>query len=184
MYWSPIAATTNYHISQISGLKQPRYILLQFYRSEIRHERHWAKVRVDIGLCSLWRLQGRMCHQSFKRSPASPGLRPLSSCSMPAIPACQPLFPLSHLTLPLLFDLYESLWKHWAKPDNPGKSAHCKIFNGSGSKEITCSAGDLVCSLDQESLAEGHGYPLQYSCLENSMNKGIWWATVHGVAKS
>ena len=30
----------------------------------------------------------------------------------------------------------------------------------------------------------GNGNPLQYSCLENSINRGIWWATVHGVAKS
>ena len=31
---------------------------------------------------------------------------------------------------------------------------------------------------------EGTAYPLQYSCLENSMNRGTWWATDHGVAKS
>ena len=31
---------------------------------------------------------------------------------------------------------------------------------------------------------EGHGNPLQYSCLENPMDRGAWWATVHGVAKS
>ena len=31
---------------------------------------------------------------------------------------------------------------------------------------------------------EGNGNPLQYSCLENSMDGGAWWATVHGVAKS
>ena len=30
----------------------------------------------------------------------------------------------------------------------------------------------------------GHGYPLQYSCLENSTNRGAWWSTVHRVAKS
>ena len=30
----------------------------------------------------------------------------------------------------------------------------------------------------------GNGYPLQYSCLENSMDRGAWWATDHGVAKS
>ena len=30
----------------------------------------------------------------------------------------------------------------------------------------------------------GHGNPLQYSCLENSMDRGAWWATVHGVAGS
>ena len=31
---------------------------------------------------------------------------------------------------------------------------------------------------------EGHGNLLQYSCLENSMDRGAWWATVHGVAKN
>ena len=30
----------------------------------------------------------------------------------------------------------------------------------------------------------GHGNPLQYSCLENPMDRGAWWATVHGVTKS
>ena len=30
----------------------------------------------------------------------------------------------------------------------------------------------------------GHGHPLQYSCLENPMDRGAWWDTVHGVAKS
>ena len=34
------------------------------------------------------------------------------------------------------------------------------------------------------SSGEGNGYPLQYSCLDNPMDGGAWWATVHGVAKS
>ena len=33
-------------------------------------------------------------------------------------------------------------------------------------------------------LGEGNGTPLQYSCLENPMDGGAWWATIHGVAKS
>ena len=33
-------------------------------------------------------------------------------------------------------------------------------------------------------LGEGNGKPLQYSCLENPMDGGAWWATVHGVATS
>ena len=33
-------------------------------------------------------------------------------------------------------------------------------------------------------LREGNGTPLQYSCLENPMDEGAWWAAVHGVAKS
>ena len=34
------------------------------------------------------------------------------------------------------------------------------------------------------SVGEGKGTPLQYSCLENPMGGGAWWATVHGVAQS
>ena len=33
-------------------------------------------------------------------------------------------------------------------------------------------------------IGEGNGTPLQYSCLENHMDRGAWWAAVHGVAKS
>ena len=36
----------------------------------------------------------------------------------------------------------------------------------------------------ERSTGEGNGNPPQYSCLENSMDGGAWWATVHGVAKS
>ena len=56
---------------------------------------------------------------------------------------------------------------------------------GSGSKESTCNAGDPVSILGSGgSPGERNGYLLQYSCLENSMDRGAWWATVHGVAKS
>ena len=34
------------------------------------------------------------------------------------------------------------------------------------------------------SPGEGNGNPLQYSCLENSKDRGAWWATVHGVTRS
>ena len=52
-------------------------------------------------------------------------------------------------------------------------------------KEPTCQAGDtgLIPGLGR-SPGGGHGNPLQYSCLENPMDRGAWWATVHGVAKS
>ena len=36
----------------------------------------------------------------------------------------------------------------------------------------------------EDSPGEGNGNPLQYSCLENPMDGGAWWATVHGIAKS
>ena len=47
------------------------------------------------------------------------------------------------------------------------------------------NAGDLglIPGLGR-SPGEGNGNPLQYSCLENPMDGGSWWATVHGVAKS
>ena len=35
----------------------------------------------------------------------------------------------------------------------------------------------------EDSPGEGNGNPLQYSCLENPMDKGVWWAVVHGVAR-
>ena len=41
-----------------------------------------------------------------------------------------------------------------------------------------------VQSLGQEDPLEKNGYPLQYSCLENPMDGGAWWAAVYGVAKS
>ena len=56
---------------------------------------------------------------------------------------------------------------------------------GSDSKASACSAGDLgLIPTSGRSPGEGNGNPLQYSCLENSMDGGAWWATVHGVAKS
>ena len=44
--------------------------------------------------------------------------------------------------------------------------------------------GILIFQLHSASYGEGNGTPLQYSCLENPMDGGAWWATVHGVAKS
>ena len=53
------------------------------------------------------------------------------------------------------------------------------------SKEPACNAGDLgSIPVLGRSPEEGKGYPLQYSCLENSMDRGDRWATVHGVAES
>ena len=56
---------------------------------------------------------------------------------------------------------------------------------GSEGKESACNAGDLglIPGLGR-CPGEGKGCPLHYSCLENSMDRGAWWATVRGVAKS
>ena len=55
---------------------------------------------------------------------------------------------------------------------------------GSVGKKSACNAGDLGSVPGSgRSPGEGNGYPLQYSCLENPMNREAWRATVHGVAK-
>ena len=56
---------------------------------------------------------------------------------------------------------------------------------GSDSKESACNAGDLSSILGLgRSSGEGNGYPLQYSCLGNPMDRGAWRARIHGVTKS
>ena len=56
---------------------------------------------------------------------------------------------------------------------------------GSDGKESACNAEDLglIPTLGR-SPGVGNGYPLQYSCLENLMDRGAWQATAHRVAKS
>ena len=50
------------------------------------------------------------------------------------------------------------------------------IPDGSDGKKSACNAGDLGSI-----LGEGNGYPLQYSCLGNPMDRGAWQATVHAI---
>ena len=59
------------------------------------------------------------------------------------------------------------------------------FLSDSDGTEFACNAGDpgSIPGLGRYP-GEGNGNPLQYSCLENSMDRGAWWATVHGVAKS
>ena len=59
-------------------------------------------------------------------------------------------------------------------------------FSGdSDSKESACSLRDSGSIPGSgRSPGEGNGYPLQYFCLENSMDRGAWWATVYGIVKS
>ena len=65
--------------------------------------------------------------------------------------------------------------------------------NGRNSRQVKCGSDGKVSAygaLDQGSIpgsgrspGEGNGNPPQYSCLENPMDRGTWWATVHGVEK-
>ena len=59
------------------------------------------------------------------------------------------------------------------------------FLGGSDGRESASNAGDPGSILGSgRSPGDGNGYPLQYSCLENSMDRGAWRATVHGVKKS
>ena len=56
---------------------------------------------------------------------------------------------------------------------------------GSDGKASAYNVGDLGSIPGSgRSPGEGNDNPLQYSCLKNPMDRGAWWATVHGVAKS
>ena len=61
-----------------------------------------------------------------------------------------------------------------------------QCFPGSSdNKESACNGGDLSSIPGSgRSSGEGNGYPFQCFCLENSTDRGTWWATVHGVANS
>ena len=71
------------------------------------------------------------------------------------------------------FFFAESSDKNWGFP------------GGSEVKAFACNEGDLGSIPGSgRSPGEGNGNPLQYSCLENPMDGGAWWATIHRVAKS
>ena len=79
------------------------------------------------------------------------------------------------LHFPLLVALSLNLQIWWA----------LGFSGGSDVKESACNVGDPTSIPGSgRSPGEGIGSPLQYSCLENSRDRGTWWATVHGAAKS
>ena len=62
---------------------------------------------------------------------------------------------------------------------------HISFPGGSHGKESSCNAGDLGSIPESgRSPREGNGNPLHYSCLENPMDGGAWWATVPRITKS
>ena len=65
-----------------------------------------------------------------------------------------------------------TIWKHTLIACSTSLGFH----GGSDSKESACNAGDLGLTLGWEDPLEGNGYQLQYSCLQNSMDRGAWQA--------
>ena len=105
-------------------------------------------------------------------------------------------FPLAHRHLiisspqlgsppPILTSMLLSSFSPQGMPHQPPRPEIWVSFlgfpRGSDSKESAWNAGDLDLTPESgRSLGEGHGNPLQYSCLENPTDRGDWRATVHG----
>ena len=90
------------------------------------------------------------------------------------------MFPTKYINISIIILLAPASLERWS--DN----RYIQGFRrGSDGQEFSCNVGDLgsIPGLGR-SPRGGHGNPLQYSCLENAMDRGAWWATVHGVAKS
>ena len=104
----------------------------------------------------------------------SPGSIPgqgTRSCMPQIDPWCPNMQPIQ--TQLLMSDFCLPIRVPWGFPD------------GSDSKESACNERDPgLIPGSGRSPGKGNGNPLQYSCLENPMNRGAWWTTVHGVAKS
>ena len=91
------------------------------------------------------------------------------------------------LTNILLIFFHLCSWKYWCSAFISYDVFNCTggFPGGSDGKESACSVRDpRSISGSGRCPGEGNGYPLQYSCLGNSMDRGSWWATVHGVSKS
>ena len=79
-----------------------------------------------------------------------------------------------------LSDFTFSFYLYFSDSMNLGKSR-----DGLAGKESSCNAGDLGSIPELErSPGGGNGNLLQYACVKNSMDRGAWWAIVHGGAKS
>ena len=83
-------------------------------------------------------------------------------------------------------DLYLQIWSHYSKKNLQHFFEVAWCFPGdSEGKESACNTGDQgLIPGSGRSPGGGNSNPLQYSCLENSMDRGAWRATVLGVAKS
>ena len=81
-------------------------------------------------------------------------------------------------------NMHYTFW-HWSQSYYFYVSSDKGVFpGGSDDKESACSVGNPgLIPGSGRSPGEIHSNPLQYSCLENSMGSGAWWATVYGVTE-
>ena len=107
----------------------------------------------------------------------------VQSMSQTFLSLCPFVHPLQLITLPLSVVLLgrQGTIVIWTR----SSVVFCLGFpGGSDGKESACNAGHPVLIPGSgRSLGERNGSPLQYSCLGHLMDRGAWWAIVHGVAK-
>ena len=107
----------------------------------------------------------------------------VQSMSQTFLSLCPFVHPLQLITLPLSVVLLgrQGTIVIWTR----SSVVFCLGFpGGSDGKESACNAGHPVLIPGSgRSLGERNGNPLQYSCLGHLMDRGAWWAIVHGVAK-
>ena len=73
---------------------------------------------------------------------------------------------------------------HLQENKNIGQGPGNRAYWWLSGKDSPCSAGDMGSRSGLErSSVEGNGNPVHYSCLGNPMDRGAWWATVHGVKR-
>ena len=135
----------------------------------------------------MWptRMDCRAEGSRWARLRARPGKPPTEHSPSSHAPTDQGVHP-EELRLLLWSELCPSqihMLKSW--PLVPQRRLYLETSGGSGSKEHACSAGDLglIPGLGK-SPGRGNSKPLQYSCLENPMDRGACGATVHQVTKS
>ena len=82
----------------------------------------------------------------------------------------------------VLHSICQQIWNTQQWPQDWKRSVFIPIPKKGNAKE--CSNYCTIALISHASPGVGNDNPLQYSCLENPIDRGAWWATVHGVKKS
>ena len=137
----------------------------------------------DIVDCPTPHTLGRKRSRSVSPPVMSQSMRNIGcDARTPQVPMASLLAP---WTPPLLRTWCQAHRLCLAVPNHLIPQVTSRHIVGSDSKEAACSAGDLgLIPGSGRSPGGGHGNPLQYSGLENSMDRGAWRAIVHRAAKS